>query len=211
METQAFGVVLPNFRHFTEVSKIEIQWLIAAEQSSERHLWKPFGCRWAELPSGSVSLFLLRAALLPAQLLQLRASDEAGKSHGRVLVGRPIPQLHTSSHGWCSLEVTHAQRVPAAAPGGLGSWATRIIEGLRLPYPKTQTMISSCHPCSSCLDCGSGRERLSLAPCLRSVMGHSPVPQCPNHVMTWWIAGVDSGDFFLCRAPRYRSATIGFI
>lgn len=179
METQGFWVVLPNFRHFTEASKIEIPWLIAVEQSSERHLWKPFGCRWAELPSGSVSLFLLRATLLPAQLLQLSASDEAGKSPGRVLVGRPIPQLHTSSHEWCSLEVTHAQRVPTAAPGGLGSWATCIIEAPRLPHHRTQTTIFSCHPCSSCLNCGSGPERLSLAPCLHSVMGLQPCAPVP--------------------------------
>lgn len=40
-------------------------------ESSERHLWKLFGSRWAELLSGSVSLFLLWATLLPDQLLQV--------------------------------------------------------------------------------------------------------------------------------------------
>lgn len=186
-------------------------------ESSERHLWKLFGSRWAELLSGSVSLFLLWATLLPDQLLQVSASDKAGKSHGRMLMGGPIPQLHVLSHmnsqERCSLQVTHAQPVPSAAPRDLGSWATHLISALQLPYHNTQTTIFSFLPSVPQLPRLQLRGGAAVACSVwwDTVLSRAPAHQCPNHVMTWWTAAADSGDFFLCRAPRYQSATIGFI
>lgn len=145
------------------------------ELSPGRHLWKLSGCRWAELPPGSVSLFLLWATLLPVQRLQVSASDTGGKNPGGCLGGAHPTAPHPSSY-----EATRRVQSPRAARSARaqccsqGPGATRLISAPQIPYHETQTRIFSCRPCP--------------APALRD--GTRPGPRLPrtNALIT---AGLD--------------------